>query len=311
LKHWGVEIDQTTAAATGSGNFILEYATASAEWVEIGSMAVSSEEQYRYANNVFLRANSTERLYAGISDDDPWPEIEINGVTGRWMRARIESTVTTAPVFERFRLMPSHTEINKKGQKFASGLAQWKKTVSSGGLRWSGNKLGNANVDIGSASPWDHELEKAVLGASSDWANTQLIIPAGLCTAFPLQIRFLYGYTTATAGGSTVSIKTYVADVQGNFIADAAGAIIPVARTEAQTQTLIANPYSAANQTTAEPVINKLFRIVKDTPADISGNYEGDVVFIQFEMVTTAGNQIVLYGMEIQGVAFTDGGTRD
>jgi hypothetical protein len=207
--------------------------------------------------------------------------------------------------------MPSHAEINKKGQKFASGLAQWKKTVSSGGLRWSGNMLGNANVDIGSASPWDHDLEKAAMGAADDWANTQLIIPAGLCTAFPLEIKFLYGYTTATTGGSTVSIKNYVADVQGNLIADAAGAIIPVARTEAQTQTLIANPYSEDIQTTAEPVASKVFRIVKDTPADISGNYEGDVVFIQFETTTMAGNVIILYGMEIQGVAFTAGSPHD
>jgi hypothetical protein len=311
LKHWGLEVDQIGAAATGSGNFIIEYQNASSSWTEIGSMAVSSEEQYRYANKLFLRANSEERIYAGISGSASWDPTEINGVTGRWMRARIESTITTAPVFERFRLIPSHTEINKRGQKFASGLAQWKKTVSLGGLKWSGAKLANASFTVGTGTTFTQDLDGSILDQNGDYANTQFLIPAGTCTAFPIQIKFFYAFNNATPVLTSVTISHYVAQVQGNLIADPGGATVPIIRTAANTETFITNAAVPSTQNTSVAELNKVFSLTKDTPADIAGSYSGDMIFVHFEVPTVTGDDIILLGMELEGIAFTEGDPHD
>ena len=315
LKHWGLEVYQTTAAVLGGllgAKFILEYQSADDEWTEIGVMAVSSEEQYRYANNIFLRADSTERLYAGISDEDTWAPTEINGTTGRRMRIRINNTISTAPVFERFKLMPSHTEVNKRGQKFASGLAQWNKTVSKGGLRWSGTMLGNTNLTIGTGTTFVQDLDTSYFNDNDDYANTQFLIPPGICTAFPIKIKFFYTFRGTGGGDNDLDISHYVAQVQGNLIADPAGALVPIVRTTANTDDFQTNAAVTDAQVTEGGTVNlKIFSIEKDTPADVSEFYEGDMVFIHFALNGSPGEEIVLLGMQLTGVAFTEGSPHD
>jgi hypothetical protein len=307
LKHWGLEVDQIGAAATGSGNFIFEYQSAINTWTEIGVMAVSSEEQYRYANNIFLRANSEERLFAGITNNDSWEPTLINGVTGRWMRVRIESTVTTAPVFERFRLMPSHTVINAKGQKFAAGLAQWKKRISLN-PDLGGGMLTDAAYVVGSGGNISFSVKDVILDSATgvgSVAGAILEIPSGLCTAFPLAIKLVYAFETASTATS-LDFKHYVAQLQGNLIADPGGATIPIERTEALTEAWTTNAAVVDSQSTPAGIANKFFSLVKATPADISAAYESDLIFVEID-ITTMNSELIMVALEIEGIAFTEG----
>jgi len=307
LKYYGIEMDQVTAGVAGT--YIWEIQTAADTWVEIGVMSVSLDESYRYASNVFLRASSSEQIFAGIDSDTAWASTTINSVTGHWMRVRVTSTLTTAPTFERLRLMPSHTSVDTKGRRLAKGLAMWKEKVSLGGLRWSGSKLGNASFTVGTSTTFTQDLDGSVLNDAADFANTQFIIPTGLCTAFPVQIKFYYTYRSPATGGTTsLDIGHYVAQVQGNLISDSAGGITPIERTAANTETFITNAAIIDSQTSETPVLNKILTIVKTTAADITANYEGDVVFINFETTSNNNNaEIILLGMELEGVGFSDG----
>ena len=318
LKHWGLEVDQIGAAATGSGNFIIEYQNASSSWTEIGSMAVSSEEQYRYADKVFLRANSKERIYAGISGSASWDPTEINGVTGRWMRARIEASVTTAPTFERFRLMPSHAEINAQGQKFASGLAQWRKTlVSAGNVFGETGGVVSANFPVGSGSApssWTHNSPNSLMNQNGDAIYAQFAIPDGICTAFPLTIRVVFSFDP---GGTLTSpvigfVSAIPVQTAFNLVADPAGGLVPVQRTIANTETTTAK--AATSVTFNSSLIGTVWPA--DTffkgsfgPFPIAGYYSDDVMLIRFELRDDGNpNQdVAIIAMIIEGVQFTEG----
>ena len=320
LKHWGLEVDQIGAAATGSGNFIIEYQNASSSWTEIGSMAVSSEEQYRYADKVFLRANSKERIYAGISGSASWDPTEINGVTGRWMRARIEASVTTAPTFERFRLMPSHAEINAQGQKFASGLAQWRKTlVSAGNVFGETGTVVAANFAVGSGvSPlsWTHNSPNSLLNSNGDAVYAQFALPDGICTAFPLTIRVVFSFDP---GGTLTSpvigfVSAIPVQTAFNLVADPAGGLVPVQRTIANTETTTAK--AATSVTFDSSLIGTVWPA--DTffkgsfgPFPIDGYYSDDVMLIRLELDTDGApkQDVAIIAMIVEGVQFTEGET--
>mgnify|MGYP003675672953 CR=1 FL=1 len=311
LKHWGIEIDQVAAAVIGTGNFIIEYQSAANVWTEIGSMAVASEEQHRYANNLFLRANSEERLYAGIHDFVSWAPTTINGVLGRWMRCRIEATVTTAPTFERFRLMPSHTNINKRGSRFATGLAMWKSKIALA-PQLGGGMLTDADYTVGSGGNISFTHSDAVLdtaGGNGSVAGAILEIPSGLCTAFPLRVKVIYNFETASTATS-FDFKHYVAQTQGILIADPSGAITPIVRTEAATELWTTNTAVIDAETTPAGVLNKLFILRKATDADISANYEGDFLFIEMD-ITTMNSELAIISLELEGVSFNTGGPHD
>ena len=307
LKHWGVEIDQTTAAVTGSGGFIFERQTAANTWVEIGSMAVSTDEVYRYANNVFLRANSEEKIFVGISDGDTWPETLINGVTGHWLRARIGTAITTAPVFERMRLIPSHTSTNNRGQRMATGLAMWQKTLTKF-PSMGGGMLPDTTYTVGSGGNISFLIKDNVLDSAANdgsVAGTLLELPTGICTAFPLQIKLIYTFKTVSTATS-FNFKHYVAQVQGNLIADPAGGAIPIVRPLDDTDVWTTNAVVTDAHSTPAGVADKILSITKTTPADLADFYAGDFIFIEVD-ITTMNSQISIVGLEIEGVAFYDG----
>jgi hypothetical protein len=312
LKFWGVEIDQVDAAVLSGGSFIWEIRTAANTWTEVQVMAVSQAEQYRYANAIFLRAASSETIRVGIDSDTTWPVGTITGpggpVTGQWMRVRIAATITTAPTFERMRLQPSLVGVNAKGQLAAQGLAQWKATIVGSGLQWSGSGLGNGTEAVGTGGgAWTHELDKGLLNSAGDELSMQLLIPDGICTAYPITIRLIYGYH-AFSLAPTLEGRSLVVEREGLLVADTAGGgITPIARTEALTDTVnaVAGLIQALVPTTTLPA--KVFTL-EYGPLDISDYYAGDMVLFNLEMTADGGGtDVLVWGIEVSGVAFAPG----
>ena len=318
LKHWGVEVDQVVAAVLGGGSFIWEIQTAANTWTEIGVMAVSPSEQYRYANNVFIRASSAETIRVGIDDDSTWPATTIDGTLGRWMRVRIASTVATGPTFERMQLIPSHTATNARGQIGARGLAQWRSQLFGVGNTWGeitggGVKDGEVLVGSGGApTEWTQKIKKAEMNSNGDSISFQLQLPDSICTAFPLLFDIFY----SADGGSPITVapdvilSALVLAVGGVTVADSGGAVVPVSRAATDAETFTSKAATAITVAGATGAVLGTQQVMRFGPYSIADYYEGDAVIIRLELDAegTPAQDLVVWTMSVSGVRFTTGG---
>ncbi len=319
LKHWGLEINQDAIGAVlGGGSFIFEIQTAASTWVEIDVMAVEVENQYRYANDVFLRASSEETIRPGTDASTTWAATTINGTLGRWMRVRIAATITTAPTFQRWRLIPSHVATNATGQLTARGLAQWKSTLFGVGNVWGevgGGGAGDANIPVGSGgvpTGWTQKIKKGALNGAGDSVSFQFALPAGLCTAFPLFFTLSYsldGSTPVTVAADAI-LSVLVLGAGGVLIADSGGAVVPVARAATAAEAYISKAASTLTVATDTGAVTDRPLTMTFGPFEISDYYAGDSVVLRLELDAqgTPAQDLVIWTLEAVGVAFTTGG---
>ncbi len=306
LKHWGHVISQVAAGVGGS--YVFEIWDGAA-WAAVGVMAVSTDEEYRYADAVFLRASSEEELFFGIVASTTWAQATVNGVAGYYIRARVATTLTTAPTFERCKFSESSTAFNKTGQRSARGLAQWKLVFSAVGFRWSGTGTSTGAIPMGTgAVAWGHELEQGKLNSNGDDAYIVLALPQGICTAHPVRVRLIYSYQVFDAL-PTLGIDLKICEVAGSQVADPAGGIAPIVRTPAATAATDATPGTNDSFTGLSVPINTLARY-ESIPFDVSGFYEDDIAAIRVTLVADGGGtgtDVLLLGVELEGLKFTDG----
>ena len=318
LKYWGCEMDQTSAGIVGAGAFIWEVQTAASVWTEVDVMASSFADQYPYANDIFLRASSVEIIRVGIDGDTTWPETLIDGTLGHWMRVRIATTITTAPVFERLRLLPSYGIMNDKGQLGAQGLAQWKSQLFGVGNVWGeidGGGAKDATIAVGSGgvpTGWDQKIKKGKLNSNGDSISFQFQIPDAICTAYPLYFDLFY----STTGGSPITtgpdliLSVLVLGVGGVPIADASGAIVPVARGVTSAEALTSKAATAITVTGAIGAITETQQVMRFGPYSIADYYEGDAVILRLEMDDdgTPNQDVNIWTLATSGVRFAQGG---
>jgi hypothetical protein len=119
LQTPGIKVNVTTAAVPGSGAIVAEYWNGSA-WTEFNHMSTQANSQYLpYAKDVFERTGSEQiRFDPGILTD--WtvndPISPAIGTNYYWIRFTIiTASITTAPVFEQFKLHTNRSEINYDG----------------------------------------------------------------------------------------------------------------------------------------------------------------------------------------------------
>ena len=316
IKHWGAEVDQVAAAVPLGGSFVCEIQTAANTWTEASVMSSSTQEQYGYGNQIFLRANSTETIRVGIDGATTWPATTISGTTGHWMRWRIDSTVVTAPTFERLRLLPSYTYFNVRGQLSAQGLAQWTSELFGTGNTWgeiAGTK--DANIPVGSGGAptgWTQKVKKARMDSAGDSISFQFQVPDGLCTAFPLYFNMYY----STSGGSPITtgpdliLSVLLLATGGVTIADPAGAVVPIARPAVDAEVFTSKAATTQTITGSTGAITETQQLMRFGPFDISEYYSGDAVLLRIEMDAdgTPNQDTIIWSMTVDGVRFTTGG---
>lgn len=321
LKHWGALINQVVAGVGGS--YVVEIWDGAA-WVGVGVQASSQVETYRYSSDLFLRAASNEFLQYGIDTETTWGLVtadEAGTVIGPsyWVRWRIASVVTTRPTFELAWLTPSFASLNNIGRRRALGLGLWRKTLIQGGnVYGETGGVQSGNIAIGSGglpTGWTQNAPNSRLNSTSDAIYTQLVIPDGLCTAFPLRITMVYSVT----GGQPVTteptgiVSVLPVEVEGVNVADPSGGLVPIPRTLANTETLTAKAGQAdgpTDLTTAATTDNRALSTAFGD-FDINGYYEGDLVFIRFELEDdgSPNQDVTVWTIILDGVAFSDGGT--
>jgi hypothetical protein len=152
------------------------------------------------------------------------------------------------------------------------------------------------------------------LNTTADAIYTQLVLPDGLCTAFPLKITMVYsveGSTPSSAPTGTVSVLPV--QVEGVNVADPAGGQTPIARTLANTELLTAKAGQTDGPTALTSTTSTNNRALSTDFGNfnINGYYEGDLVFIRFELDNdgSPNQDVTVWTIILEGVAFSDGGT--
>lgn len=119
LEHFGIRTKVDTAAVYDGGNIVTEYHNGSA-WVEVNTMETEGSDQYYpKAKNLFQATGSAQIRYNAYLATDTWtkndPITPSIGSNYYWIRFRIETEITTAPIFQQFKLHTDRFEINSDG----------------------------------------------------------------------------------------------------------------------------------------------------------------------------------------------------
>lgn len=313
IKHPGVFILQTTAAVEVTPrSFIFEYWDGAA-WEEITVLSIEEINSFRYGNEVFIRANTREHVRYNDDINDLWAKKTINGTNAFWSRIRIATTVTTAPVFEQFRIHANFGEFASDGYSRFYGRSRFRQTLLAAGNVYSETGgIANADLPVGSGgipTGWTHRMNNQQMNGPGDAIYMQFVLPRGIDTSNPLNVVMYY--IPEQAGASTdasVIISVIPIEVQGTLEADPAGGTTPVARTLANTETVTANVGQAT--TVSTPIVDntKLQQISSD-PINISNYYEGDMLFIRIEYDSTgsANKDIFVTSVETNAVLWAHG----
>ena len=308
LKHWGIKVAQTTAMVGGETVFEIWNGSA---WVQIGVMATDSSLFYRYGDALFLRTNNSEHVRYGVDNETTWATKTINGQEAYWARIRISSTLTTAPVFEQFKLSTSRSEINENGTFTTHGLGRFKiDLVNSGNVFGESGGVGTTTISVGSGgipTGWSHQLKNSVLNNNGDAIYFQFNLPKGIDTSFPLEVDFTYIPLTTGTGNASVIISLLPIEMIGVLIADPSGGEEPIARTSADTIT--ANTAQTDTQNLPNTDATRV-RKADFGGFDVSHYYEGDLVLGRIEMDNDGGgSDIIIITVNVRGVNWTLGDT--
>ena len=247
LVHYGFKSKVDTAAVLGAGNIVLEYWDG-VDWIEFNGMEVDSGGGYfphakNYSQNVggnHIRY-STVLLYEGWTRNDPMSL----GTDYFWIRLRIISAITTAPIFEQFKLHTSRFEINSDGW-----IEYFGKSRPIGKLDWAFGVLEKAG---GAADDRDVFLSDTLdVGMKKNrFANGKLarvgfnsVLPMDLDTSSP--IMFSWQIIAETAGGQDVDwILRWGYNKDGDNVYPSS-ALAPTTSPTQQTY-IVSHPAPAAN----------------------------------------------------------------
>ena len=307
VKHWGMHMHQLTGSIGTGVTYVIEIWDGAA-WAGVGVESISMNEQYRYANNLCLRSNSSEQLRFGISPDTVWGLVTIDGQSGYWARLRIStlSSLATPPVFKKFMLTPSHMMWNKNGMQTAHGLALYRKTLFGSGNTWGeGNSTADYTVTVGNGvvgeQEWTHKVKKGRMNNALDYINFQFTIPGGMCTAYPVRFKLLY-----SSGGAIATFDMTMGflptQVLNNNIADPAGGLVPIPRTTADAYD--ANPAQVVQLTGLASSAKTISSAVFDG-LEIDSYYEDDMMIMQIGLDTST--TLDIWALIIEGVSYSAG----
>jgi hypothetical protein len=186
--------------------------------------------------------------------------------------------------------------------------------------------VGDTTITVGTgAVTWNQPLRDSSITSTAVSLGSQIAIPGGICTAFPLFITLYYvPYRTTSGTSSTVTtvmtgkMDAIPIEASGILVADPLGGITPVPRSVADTETLINKSGTTFTKNLTEVGENitgtsgREVRTVKYGPFFIDDYYEGDLLFFRFSINTfgtlSAGSAAFkMVGMDIEGIAFSDG----
>jgi len=314
VKHWGFKAKVITAAVEVTPKSFVHEIWDGSAWVSVGVLATHSSKFYRYANECFIRSNNSEHIRYGVDENTTWSKKTINGKNLYWSRIRITSGLTTAPVFEQFKVHSNRAEINGDGTLTFHGLARFANTLlgvgnifgESGGVVNFGQAVGSGGLPTG----WTHQVKNSQFNGLGDAVYTQFPLPRGIDTSFPLEVSVQWNASISSSPSANMQFiaSLLAVEVEGIEEADPTGGIVPIFRSLANTETMTSKPGQSFTVTINDVDSTKI-QLMKFPGFDISDYYEGDMVFLRVEMdldgIQNANAN--MFSLEISGVRWTLG----
>lgn len=310
----GIKVSQTIACVEPTEKSIIFESWNGSAWVEGSILVTESSLFHRYSNDAFIRANSSEHIRFGRD------LILLNNVKKtvaskerHWIRLRIKTAVTTAPVFDQFKISNNRTEINADGTMTFHGLSRYIQSLSfqsntfgeTGGVTNGSLDLGGGGVDLPHDN-WTHSTKNNQLNGDNDAIYANAIIPEGCCTSCPVVIKIKYVVIKAGTQDGLFKVSAYVSRAQGVPVADRTGSITPIPRPASYCQDLDTGLAQIEDIPISVSTTKRLLTAVTGE-FDIDDYYEGDIIFFRIGLDNAYGSRIVILGVDLEYVKWTLG----
>jgi len=205
----GIKASIQTALVPGSGEIVAEYYNGS--WVEFTHFSTqSSGLYYPFADLIFQRTGSEQIrfqhsiIHDWVKNDDP------GTLTNRfWFRFRIATAaITTAPVFEQFKLHTSRTELNADGwlEYFGNARAIGKMPWEVGAFLRGSTNPGDQDVFLSKTLDFGGQNNKFTnnITARIAWKTT---LPRACDTSCPIKFDGCVITSNTSAGNIRFTLR--------------------------------------------------------------------------------------------------------
>jgi hypothetical protein len=305
----------STGLTPGTGAIIHEYWNGSA-WTSMKVMCAHELLYYSYDSSCFLRPNSPEQIRFDHNIIDNWTvnDPPSTGTNRYWIRVRISSTVTTAPIFEQFKIHSSKTEIGSDGTiNFFAEARQRRTFITSPSqiLFGLGNNTPNDDsftVGTGAVSWTDQRIDSVFLGTGTNLRELtgSVALPKGIDTSNGLRARVYWKKTNGSTGNVQWQIDYLVRGARNVPVTNGTN-IDPTPRASGDSITGSAGSTISTTPTGSGLAATEIILSEFTTEIDISNYYEGDMLFLRFyrdatDSDDTYNSSAILLGFEMSGV---------
>ena len=295
-----------------------------------GAMSVQTNEQNRYANQVMMRSNSIEDIRFGINSETPWDSVsftDANGNTtqGYWMRAVLLYDCSQLPTFNQLKLEPATFSLNNIGQRLSFGLSMWRQTIIAS--QGTGNGAATFSTEIVD-EPNDFDgirlrIARIKLNTTNDYVNYIVQLPNGICTAYPLKLKWTIVSDVNTVDWGAIRIRTKNIPIAGNLTPYKGDRPDMVYRSDDYTpyQLLSTNPQQYGGKLIQDFIVDTT---LVDTTISLTGRKfgyltwntsieelsEGDYIVIEIA-ATDSNSDFAALNIIAEGVTFSEGIPQD
>lgn len=193
VQHYGIKTLVETAAVYGSGEIIIEFWNGSS-WEEENGMEVDASGRYfPHAKDYFQITDDKHIRYNNEIINKNWTKNDPMslGVNYYWSRFRISSAITTAPVFQQWKVHSSRFEIDGDGflEYFGRGRPRAPLPWHAEQIKPAGSSL--ADMQIWYSDNLDIGMEKNAL-VNGGRATFNAAVPDDMDTSTPVQIDMAF-----------------------------------------------------------------------------------------------------------------------
>lgn len=185
----GIKIHTTTAtsSATPNTSLVWEYWNGSS-WVGFNISQNTTVQPYYSTNGSFISTVGKYQIRFGITSNTPIVAKTLNGLSKKWVRARIISDISSIPVGEYCKLHVNATEINNNGFIEYYGNARHVADFNKWVIHASNDLPGDSDLFIGQKLGINSKLNLFSSGVVSRIGMTGYI-PVDADVGFPLKIK--------------------------------------------------------------------------------------------------------------------------
>ena len=199
----GIKMDMTTARS--GGTIVAEYWNGSA-WTSFTHMtAQSSGDYFRKADALFTAATGSYQVRFNPFITSDWTKNDppTTGTNRFWVRFRISSSPTTAPIFEQFKLHANRSEVNGDGYPERMGRARSYKALPVNWNLFKDAGTALSNQDLWLTSNCKSGITNNLFNTDGDSVGTITSLPSWADTSAPMKI--LVSLVSAATGDLTMS----------------------------------------------------------------------------------------------------------